>query len=108
MKIPSLASLLLFPLTLCVLPLAAHADDDDHRGHRRHKHHGHKEVYWDGQCKVERKWKGNGEYKEKRKCRDRPVGYYQPAPVYHQPAPVYMAPRPDPAIVISPQIVIRP
>ena len=96
MKLPSFASLVLLPLTLYVLPLAAQAHDEDDQRHRRHKRHGHKEVYWDGQCQVERKWKGNGGYKEKRKCRDRPV-VYQAAPVYT-----------TPALVISPQIVIRP
>jgi surface antigen len=50
---------------------AAFADRDDHEhghGHGHGKGHGkHKEVYWDGHCKVERKWK-HGEYEEKRKC----------------------------------------
>ena len=73
--------------------------------------HGHKEEYWDGHCKVERKWKKNGEYKEKRKCRsDRPVVYQQPRPVYvapPPPPPVVVRPA-RPEIVISPQIVIRP
>jgi hypothetical protein len=32
---------------------------------------GRKEEFWDGNCRIERKWKGNGEYKEKRKCKDR-------------------------------------
>lgn len=93
--------MMMLPLALCALPLVAQAHDDDDQGYRRYKRHGHKEEYWDGQCKVERKWKGNGEYKEKRKCHDRPVGYYQPAPAY-------VAPAPNPAIVITPQIVIRP
>ncbi|WP_414709504.1 glycine zipper 2TM domain-containing protein [Ramlibacter sp.] len=42
-------------------------DDDDHHGHGKHKNK-HKEEYWDGNCKVERKWK-HGEYEEKRKCK---------------------------------------
>jgi surface antigen len=52
---------------------AAFADRDDHDGHGHGHGHGHgkghgkKEVYWDGHCKVERKWK-HGEYEEKRKC----------------------------------------
>ena len=72
--------------------------------------HGHKEEYWDGHCKVERKWKKNGEYKEKRKCRgDRPVVYQQPQSVYMAPPPPPVMVRPArPEIVISPQIVIRP
>ena len=102
-----LASLIL-PLSLLAAPLSALADDDHH--HHRHKHRKeYKEEYWDGHCKVERKWKKNGEYKEKRKCQDRPV-YYAPQPVYSAPPPpvvVHRPARPD-AIVISPQIVIRP
>jgi surface antigen len=56
----------------------AHADPDkDESGHGRgHRHghghghgHDHKEEFWDGDCKVERKWKKDGEYKEERKCK---------------------------------------
>ncbi|MEG0923256.1 MAG: PXPV repeat protein [Comamonas sp.] len=102
-----LASLIL-PLSLLAAPLTAQADDDHH--HRKHRRE-FKEEYWDGHCKVERKWK-HGEYKEKRKCKDRPV-YYAPQPVYHAPPPMVVQrpaiaiQRPE-AIVISPQIVIRP
>ncbi len=39
------------------------ADDDRRRGDR-------KEEFRDGPCKVEREWKGNGDYKEERKCDD--------------------------------------
>ena len=104
-----LASLIL-PLSLLAAPLSALADDDHHH-HRKHRKH-HKEEYWDGHCKVERKWK-HGEYREKRKCRDRPV-YYAPQPVYSAPPPPMVMHRPaitvqrPEAIVISPQIVIRP
>jgi hypothetical protein len=28
----------------------------------------YKEEYWEGDCKVERKWSRDGEYKEERKC----------------------------------------
>lgn len=54
-------------------------------GHHKHEHKKHKEVYWDGNCKVERKWK-HGEYEEKRKCKGerreaRPVAVVQPAPI---------------------------
>ena len=86
---------LLVPLALASLSAPVWAHDDDHHGRRHHRKE-YKEEYWDGQCKIERKWKKNGEYKEKRKCRDRPV-VYQAAPVYT-----------TPALVISPQIVIRP
>ncbi|WP_422648744.1 hypothetical protein [Cupriavidus sp. H18C1] len=59
--------------TLCLaallaLPLAVHADpwkDESGHGKWRGHHHGgdYKEEYWDGNCKVERKFKGNGDYK---------------------------------------------
>jgi len=45
---------------------------------------------------------------EKRRCHDRPAAYYAPAPQPVYAAPVLVAPRPPEAIVISPQIVIRP
>jgi uncharacterized protein YcfJ len=64
-------------------------DDDDRREHKGHGHgHGkHKEVYWDGNCKVERKWK-HGEYEEKRKCR----GPERAQPVVVVPAPIVVHP----------------
>ena len=95
-RILALASICL-PIALIATPLTSQAHD--HRHHHHHKRE-HKEEYWDGQCKVERKWKGNGEYKEKRKCSDRPV-------VYQQPQPVYIAPQPQ-GIVINSQIHLRP
>lgn len=61
-------------------------DDDDHRGRgHKHGHKKHKEEFWDGNCKVKREWKKDGEYKEKRECRgpERHV-YVVPAP---QPQP---------------------
>ena len=76
----------------------------DESGHgKRHydEHYGgdYKEEYWDGNCKVERKWEGNGDYKEERKCK---------TPRYRQPVvvpgyPVY----PEPGIVIEGTAVIR-
>lgn len=56
------------------------ADPPPGKGWRKHeKHHGHdryvaKEEYWDGNCKVERKWERDGDYKEERKCK----GDYRP------------------------------
>ena len=89
------------PVALVAAPSTSFAHDHGHRHHHKHKHkHNHKEEYWDGQCKVERKWKKNGEYKEKRKCNDRPTGYYAPQPVY-------VAPQPQ-GLVIDSRIVIRP
>ncbi len=84
---------------LAAVPIGAHADSwkDESGSGYDHKHHGgnYKEEYWDGACKVERKWKGNGEYKEKSKCKG---GYVtQPPAVIYQPVP---------AVVISPQVVI--
>jgi len=99
-----------------VVPAMAdpHKDESGHgRGKSWHKDREHKEEYWDGRCKVERKW-DKGEYKEKRKCKD---GYARArqydGPYYAAPQPVYPAPQPGviverPAVVIQPQIVIRP
>ncbi|WMD18328.1 hypothetical protein RAS12_16955 [Achromobacter seleniivolatilans] len=84
---------------LSLAPLAAEADSDRHQ-HRHGREY--KEKYWDGACKVERKWKRNGEYQEKRKCRDDyRQGYGMPQQV--------LVPMPAPAIVITPPtIIIRP
>lgn len=96
------------PLLIAVVffaPLVALADPDkDERGHGKRKYGRgeYKEEYWDGNCKVERKIEGNGEYKEERKCK----GYTQgPRPSYaparvHVPPPVYI-PSPEPGIVIQ-------
>ena len=66
---------------LMALPSLSFADDDDYDGHRHHREY--KEKYWDGPCKVERKYKRNGDYEEKRKCRGRDYddGYYSGAPL---------------------------
>lgn len=86
-------------LVAAVASMPAQAHDRDHR--YKHGKHSYKEKYWDGGCKVERQWKRNGDYKEKRKCQ--PV-YAQPY-AYQQPSYVM----PAPAIVIQPPaIVIRP
>ncbi|MBO9328127.1 hypothetical protein A6B37_08805 [Achromobacter sp. HZ01] len=80
--------------------MPAMADHDDHRDYYYGGHHGgkYKQEYWDGNCKVERKWKRNGDYKEERKCKaPRPVVY----PAY--PQPVY----PQPGVVIQGTAVIR-
>ena len=49
-------------------------DRDD--GHGRFEGRERKVEYDDGVCKVERKWGKHGEYKEERKCRGGPRGYY--------------------------------
>lgn len=56
---------------LLAAPAVRADDDDEHHGHGHGRGHGRghgKEEYWDGNCKVERKWH-HGEYEEKRKCR---------------------------------------
>lgn len=68
-------SFLLTALSLAMLPIgSAYADRDDNR----HKHKGHhREVFLEGPCKIERTWKKNGDYKEKRECK----GAHYPAHV---------------------------
>ena len=85
---------------ISLAPLAVEAGD---KHHHRHKGGEYKEKYWDGACKVERKWKRNGDYSEKRKCRDDYAYGYAPQPVAVPMMPV------QPAIVITPPaIIIRP
>jgi surface antigen len=72
-------SILLAALVAVLAAAPAMADRDDHdrgrgRGHDQghghgHGHGKHKEVFQDGNCKVTREWKRDGEYKEKRKCK---------------------------------------
>lgn len=79
--------------------------DKDESGHGRyedrrwgHKGGDYKEEYWDGNCKVERKWEKNGEYKEERKC-EGPRRYRgNRPPVYHE----------TEVVVETPSIVIQP
>lgn len=91
-----------------------HKDESGHGRKGWHKDREHKEEYWDGRCKVERKWDKGGEYKEERKCKGNQARVRQyEAPYYPAPQPVYPAPRhgvivEQPAVVIQPQIVIRP
>lgn len=97
--------------TLC-LGLAAPvlADDDKDEGGKRRYHGGErKEEFWDGNCKVKREWKKNGEYEEERKCKPgarpayvqaAPVAVYPPWLVVQQGQPVYQPqyePAPAPA-----------
>ncbi len=73
-------------LLSCLISTAAAHSEKYENGHR-HSLDGHhqamKEEYWDGNCKVKRKWKRNGDYKEERKCKGgryhRHVDY-EPAP----------------------------
>ena len=43
-------------------------DRDYDRGRRSYNME-RKQEFWDGNCKIERKWERNGEYKEERKCK---------------------------------------
>jgi len=93
---------LVLPTILLALPLTVLADPwKDESGHgkgRKHDRREHKEEYWDGNCKVERKWEKSGEYKEERKCKGPRHGYYEQAPVY-VPAP--------PPVVVEPGITVH-
>lgn len=60
--------LALVALTLACAPMMARADDDDDDDDYRPRRE-YKEKYWDGACKVERKWKRNGEYRESANAR---------------------------------------
>lgn len=51
-------------LGLSSLATAASWDDDRGRGNREFK-----QEYWDGDCKVKREAKKDGEYKEERECK---------------------------------------
>lgn len=53
---------------LMVAPLAANADSWHTEGYHRHTKE-YKHEYWDGNCKVKREYKRNGNYKEKRSCK---------------------------------------
>lgn len=90
------ASLLLLPAALLALPLVALADDDDdddgRRGYYQYQR-ASKQTYYDGNCKIEQKFKKNGQYQEKRKCKGPSYSAYQPAPLL-VPAPIYYAPAP--------------
>lgn len=94
-------SRILLPALIIVSPLSAFADSwKDESGHRTHRgldRHEYKQEYWDGHCKVERKLKKNGDYKEKRRCSGLQHGYGGPATV-HFPAPSVIAI--DPGITI--------
>ncbi len=68
---------------LVAAPAAAHPGK--HKGGKNWK-----ETYYDGNCKVERKYNPGG-YKEKVDCGP-PARYVHPAPVVVAPAPVVVAP----------------
>lgn len=76
MKNRTLLPLLVNAVLLAITPAALADDDKDEGGKGRYRGHERKEEFWDGNCKVERKWEKNGDYKEERKCgnRDRHAG----------------------------------
>ena len=94
----STISAIALPLLLGMTAIDARADDKGGYS-REYKGDKYKEKYWDGPCKVKREWKKNGEYKEERKCKDRRVEYPRYGDAYYQQGP---------AVVISPQVIIRP
>jgi hypothetical protein len=82
----------LFLTSFAFMP-GAMADHDHGKGHGHghgHKHNEHKEEFWDGNCKIERKWEKDGDYKEKRTCKD--VVVRQAQPVAIQPVTVVYPP----------------
>ena len=99
------------PVFLATLLAAASftvfADDDkDESGNdRKYRQREHKTEYRDGNCKVEREYKKNGDYKEERKCKGAPRGYYSQAEPVYIPQPVYI--QAPPAIYVEPGIFIN-
>jgi hypothetical protein len=89
---------LLWSACLLTFPLAASADSwKDENGHGN-GHRKHNEEYWDGNCKVKRKVKKDGDYKEERKCKGAAYRYTEAAPVY---VPV------QPAVAMPPGVTIQ-
>ncbi|HHB1424442.1 TPA: hypothetical protein ACOQZT_000386 [Serratia odorifera] len=78
--------------------------DESGNGNRDYHYDNHKRSYKteyrDGRCKVEKKWEGNGEYKEERKCKGYDYDHRDRRHDYDGG---------EPAIVITtPDIVIKP
>jgi hypothetical protein len=72
--------LLLLAAVLVGTPALADSWKDE-SGHGRGEG---KEEYWDGNCKIVREWKRNGEYKEEIKC-DRPPYPRSPRMTFREP-----------------------
>jgi surface antigen len=94
MKIWSAIAMAVFLYSPCGPVLADSDKDENGHGHRRHGHYEGKEEYWDGDCKVERKWKKNGDYKEERKCKGHGYGHHHDNP-----------PPPQVVVVLPPWLV---
>lgn len=60
---------LIVAILSCGVTAAALAEPPEGRGWKKHKRYAAKEEFWDGNCKVKRKWKRDGSYKEERECR---------------------------------------
>lgn len=85
------------------------ADPPEGRGYKKHQRHEYKEEYWDGDCKIERKYERNGNYKEERKCERAPSR--SPAYVYAPPPPPVEAEvvvRPPTVVIEAPSVVVSP
>lgn len=86
---------LLIPIFLAASVTASADPWKNESGHEKgHKHDRRefKEEYWDGKCKVKRKLKKSGEYKEERKCK--PLQHF-----HHHAQPVYVPSQPPPPIM---------
>lgn len=88
--------------------LADPGKDESGHGYRRgHERSEYKQQYRDWNCKVERKWERNGDYKEERKCRSPTQEYReQPAYGYYEAAPAYM-PAPRSPLPVAPGITFH-
>lgn len=92
----TIRNLILLAAMSAVSTLAAADSWKDKGGHARQEF---KETYWDGNCKIERKMKKDGEYKEKRKCKG-------PRHAYHD-HPQVIYPVPAPPVVVEPGVTIH-
>jgi hypothetical protein len=102
---------LILALFALAIPLGAIADDwKDESGKgkgRKHERREFKEEYWDGNCKVERKMEGNGDYKEERKCKGRRADYRQRRD--HREPVIVHVPRQQVVVDVAPRRrVVRP
>lgn len=107
MKSVVVAALALAVATVSAPAIADRGKDESGQGHK-HGHRGHKggeykEEFWDGDCKVERKWERDGDYKEEVKCKDgRPRARHH---THDHPDSVGVIVAP-PAVVIQPPAVV--
>ena len=102
---------ILLPLAI-LLPLSAVADPDKNESGKGNKHKREfKEEFWDGNCKVERKLEGNGDYKEERKCkgaRQADHGYRDDRRDYRQAQPGIVVTVPDRVYRAAEQVRVEP